>query len=114
MTEETNQPQERQMTPEEIKIRKAEMIAYWKEDQAFLKAQVAHETLITELEELKARQIFAQVKIANLMAPPPQYEPEAGPVAKPEAPPTSSASRPRKLKTEMITPVVDPKTTTVA
>ena len=107
MSEETNQPQERQLTPEEISVRKSEMMAYWKAEMPFLKAQVAFETLQTELEELRARQVFAHVKTANLLAAPPQEE-APKPVGNPVPP------GPRKLKTEPIAPVVNPAVTTVA
>jgi len=61
----------RQMTPEEMKQRKLEMDLFFKEEIPFLEEQTKYETLVTGIEELRARRVRAQQMIASALAPPP-------------------------------------------
>ncbi len=66
----------REPTPEEIEQIKIERTTYWESMIPFLTKQAEYERLVTELEELHMRKIFAQVKVANMVADPPQPEGE--------------------------------------
>lgn len=62
------------MTPEEYKEKKEKMMEYYKGEMDFLEVSKAYESLRTDIEELRMRQVYAQVKIANLIAPPPEED----------------------------------------
>lgn len=62
------------LTPEQIEERKKEMLQYYDNQIPFLTRQREYETLVTDLDELRMRQVFAQVKIANLLAQPPKED----------------------------------------
>lgn len=63
-----------QLTPEEITRRKEEMIRYFKGEMEFLTAQKEYQQVVTELEELRARHVRAQIMIANALAPEPEAD----------------------------------------
>lgn len=44
----------------------------WEEQIPFLLKQKEYQTLVTEIDELQLRSVHAQVRMANLMAPPPE------------------------------------------
>lgn len=56
------------LTPEQIKDRKLQMTAYWKEQKSFLTAQRDHQKLLTEIDELITRSVIAQMQMANILA----------------------------------------------
>ena len=60
------------LSSEELAKRKQEMLAYYDEQLPFLTKQKEYETVITEIEELRMRRIYAQVKIGNMLAPEPE------------------------------------------
>lgn len=82
-TEPTNQIP----SQEELEKRQSEVSAYYEKQIPFLKIQKEYETLITELEELELRRFIAQMKVAQIMAPPPKEEEQ-----------TDNSSKPRSLK----------------
>lgn len=69
----------REPTPEEIEQIKIERTTYWDSMIPFLTKQAEYERLVTELEELHMRKIFAQVKVANMVAPSPEESAEDKP-----------------------------------
>ena len=72
--------QKETITPEEYKRRKEEAMGFWDNEIPALKKQIEYQSLVTDLEELRARYIRAQVMIANTLAPPPddmdKHDPE--------------------------------------
>lgn len=86
-----------QLTPEEIARRKEEMIRYFKGEMDFLTAQKEYQQVVTELEELRARHVRAQIMIANALAPEPEPEGPQVPVT-PQTEGKIAPSHERKLK----------------
>ena len=79
--------EENELSREEYIARRQELQSHYTEEVEFLKIQKEYESLLTEIDELRAKRIFNQVRISQLMAGP-ESEPE-------EERPTKS----RKLKT---------------
>jgi CBS-domain-containing membrane protein len=69
--------QQREFTDAEIQEKKAEMISFFKEQSEILEVQKNYETLLTEIEELRARRAMANMRIAQIMAPPPETDEES-------------------------------------
>lgn len=86
-----------QLTPEEIARRKDEMIRYFKGEMEFLTAQKEYQQVVTELEELRARHVRAQIMIANALAPEPEPEGPQVPVT-PQTEGKIAPAHERKLK----------------
>lgn len=68
--------QQTEFTEAEIQEKKAEMLAFFKEQTEILTAQKEYETVLTELEELRARRALANMRVAQIMAPAPSQENE--------------------------------------
>ena len=64
MSEETN----RQLTPEEVKARRAEITKFYKDQIPHLKVQAEYERLMTEIEENRAKRAQAQGFLAEIYA----------------------------------------------
>jgi hypothetical protein len=64
--------QNQQFTDEEIAEKKEELMAFYKEQIEVLQLQKDYEALATDIEELRARRLIAQVRIAQMMAPSPE------------------------------------------
>lgn len=64
------QPQE--ISREEYLKRKEDMVQHFEEQIPFLELQKKYQTLLTEIEELRARYVRAQMMIAQAIAPPPE------------------------------------------
>lgn len=61
-----------QFTDAEIAEKKEELIAFYKEQIEVLQLQKDYEALATDIEELRARRVIAQVRVAQMMAPAPE------------------------------------------
>jgi hypothetical protein len=57
------------LTPEEVKERKEKLIEYYTEQVNFLTVQLKYETLVTDIEEQRAKRLQFQVMVANMLAP---------------------------------------------
>jgi len=66
--------QQVEFTDAEIQEKKAEMISFFKEQVEILTAQKEYETVLTELDELRARRALANMRVTQIMAPPPSPE----------------------------------------
>lgn len=66
--------QQKEMSPQEMAERKTKLTKFYKEQIEFLKVQLAYETLVADVEDQRARAIFAQVKVGQMLATPPQSE----------------------------------------
>lgn len=64
--------QQKEMSKEEMAERKAKLTQFYKEQIEFLKIQLEYESLVADVEDQRARAIFAQVKIGQMLATPPQ------------------------------------------
>lgn len=69
-----SQDTEEKLSPEQYAVKKAEILKFYQEELPFLLKKKEYETVLTELDELQMRRVFAQVKIANLIAEPPVNE----------------------------------------
>lgn len=74
----------REMTPEEMEQRKKEMDMFFEKEIPFLHRQTEYETLVTGIEELRARRVRAQIMIAQALAPEPKEQSEKIPTKTPE------------------------------
>ena len=57
------------LTPEEVKERKEKLTQYYTEQVEFLTVQLQYETLVTDIEEQRAKRLQFQVMVANMLAP---------------------------------------------
>jgi hypothetical protein len=62
---------QQEMSKEEMAARKAKLTQFYKEQIQFLKTQLEYETLVADVEDQRARAIFAQVKVGQMLATPP-------------------------------------------
>jgi hypothetical protein len=94
---ETNQ-QDREPTEAELKAYREKMIQYYKEQIPLLKSQKEYETLLADIEEARAKRVTMTMRIAQIMAGPPQPKEEE----RPNPPdPASEEERPtRQLRKE--------------
>ena len=76
--ESTGNPSEEevQLSKEEIKARRTEITAYYKDHIKDLKVQKEYEELLRDIEKMRAERIQAQMFIAQTMAGPEQGTPE--------------------------------------
>lgn len=99
---ETNQDN-RELSPEEIKAYRMQMTEFYKTQIPTLKLQKEYETLLADIEEARAKRMTMTIRMAQMMAGPPQ-EPEGTDDKKPEPSPeqgNQEGPKPeRKLKTE--------------
>jgi len=87
--------QQEMFTPEQIEEKKAELMAFYSEQIQVLQLQKDYETLATEIEELRARRLVAQMRQAQIMAPAPQESDDA-----PETAEETAEIRKRVLRKE--------------
>jgi len=58
----------KELTPEEVKERKEKLVQYYTEQVEFLTVQLEYETLVTNIEEQRAKRLQFQVMVANMLA----------------------------------------------
>jgi hypothetical protein len=87
--------QQEMFTHEQIEEKKAELMAFYSEQIEVLQLQKDYETLATEIEELRARRLVAQMRQAQIMAPAPQEGDDA-----PETAEETAEIRKRVLRKE--------------
>jgi hypothetical protein len=59
----------KELTPEEVRERKDKLVQYYTEQVEFLAVQLEYETLVTNIEEQRAKRLQFQVMVANMLAP---------------------------------------------
>ena len=64
----------KELTPEEVKERKERLSQYYAEQVEFLTVQLEYETLVTQIEEQRAKRLQYQVMVANMLADEPEEE----------------------------------------
>lgn len=62
----------KELTPEEVKERKEKLTQYYTEQVQFLTVQLEYETLVTQIEEQRAKRLQYQVMVANMLADEPE------------------------------------------
>lgn len=62
----------KELTPEEVKERKEKLVQYYAEQVEFLTVQLEYETLVTQIEEQRAKRLQYQVMVANMLADEPE------------------------------------------
>lgn len=65
-----------ELSKEQLVERQKEIHEYYTSQIPFLQTQKEYETIVTELEELELRRMMARMRMAQIMAPPPN-EPES-------------------------------------
>lgn len=69
----------KELTPEEVKERKEKLVQYYTEQVEFLTVQLEYETLVTQIEEQRAKRLQYQVMVANMLADEPEEQEEEKP-----------------------------------
>ncbi len=82
--------EEKEMSREEYIAHRDELKNHYASEIDFLKIQKEYETLLTEIDEIRARRIINQVRVSELLA---------GPSSEDEMP-AEVPTKARKLKTE--------------
>jgi hypothetical protein len=95
MSQETNQETAEKLTPEQLEQRRKELVLHYEKQNYVLKAQLAYETTMADIEEQRARRMTMIMRQAQMAAPQPEEE-EEEPSETP-APPTEEPKE-RKLK----------------
>jgi hypothetical protein len=72
--------EQKDLTPEEIQERKEKLLSYYQEQVKFLTVQLEYETLVTDIEEQRAKRVQIQAAIAGYFAPEPEEEEEETPL----------------------------------
>jgi hypothetical protein len=62
-----NQNQERIFTPEELEVKRQEMLKYYQDSMPYLKAQFEHEEMLFKIDEVRFKRTAVQVQYATLM-----------------------------------------------
>jgi len=81
------------LSPEELAVKKEEMLQFYKESMPYLEAQFQYEKMLSEIDEMRLKRTQIQMTYAQMMAPP-----EEEPMPKEE--PVHEPVKKRKLKTE--------------
>lgn len=87
-----NQQEFEQLTEEQLKERKDEMLSFYQESMPYLEAQLSYEKTLTEIEEQRFKRATYQMQWAMMMQNPESEMPENSPEEEP------SADKPKKLK----------------
>jgi len=90
----TNNSEDRELTPEEIKAYKDQQHKHYKEQLPFLKTTLEYERYIADIEEARLKYYTMRMRIAQLLAPPAPERPEGPEVSEEETP----VRKERKLK----------------
>jgi hypothetical protein len=100
MSQETNQETAEQLTPEQLKKRRDDLVNYYKNQTLVLEAQLKYENVMADIEEARVKRMTMIMRQAQ-MAAPPQEEEEEDDSLTPDPTPEPEATQPkeRKLKT---------------
>jgi len=84
-----NPNQQENLSPEELALKKEEMLQFYEESMPYLEAQLNYEKLLSDIDEMRFKRTQIQMQYAMMMAPPEDGEespmPEA-PLAPQKAP----------------------------
>ena len=62
-----NQNQERVFTPEEMEVKRKEMLKFYKDSMPYLKAQFEHEEMLMKIDEVRFKRTNIQMQYAMMM-----------------------------------------------
>ncbi len=82
------------LSPEELKVKKEEMLQFYKESMPYLEAQLDYEKMLSEIDEMRLKRTQIQMAYAQMMAPP---EDDGVPM-----PPEEAPKKKRTLKKETV------------
>jgi len=101
MSQETNQETAEQLTPEQLKKRRDDLISYYKNQTLVLEAQFKYESVMADIEEQRVKRMTMIMRQAQMAAPPQEEEEEEVDSLTPDPTPEPEATQPkeRKLKT---------------
>ena len=69
-----NQQQEQNLTPEELALRKEEMLKFYTESLPYLEAQYKYEDMLMKLDEVRFKRTSIQMQFAMMMQGPESEE----------------------------------------
>ena len=101
MSQETNQETAEQLTPEQLKKRRDDLVNYYKNQTLVLEAQLKYENVMADIEEARVKRMTMIMRQAQ-MAAPEQEEEEEEPLNETPTPtpePEPAQTKERKLKT---------------
>lgn len=100
MSQETNQETAEQLTPEQLKKRRDDLITYYKNQTAVLEAQFKYESVMADIEEQRVKRMTMIMRQAQMAAPQQEEEEEEEPLNDTPTPePEVAQPKERKLKT---------------
>lgn len=100
MSQETNQETAEQLTPEQLKKRRDDLITYYKNQTAVLEAQFKYEAVMADIEEQRVKRMTMIMRQAQMAAPQQEEEEEEEPLNETPTPkPEVTQPKERKLKT---------------
>jgi hypothetical protein len=101
MSQETNQETAEQLTPEQLKKRRDDLINYYKNQTLVLEAQFKYESVMADIEEQRVKRMTMIMRQAQMAAPQQEEEEEEELSAKSNLTPEPEPEQPkeRKLKT---------------
>ena len=101
MSQETNQETAEQLTPEQLKKRRDDLITYYKNQTLVLEAQFKYESVMADIEEQRVKRMTMIMRQAQMAAPQQDEEEEEEPSAESNLTPEPEPEQPkeRKLKT---------------
>lgn len=100
MSQETNQETAEQLTPEQLKKRRDDLINYYKNQTLVLEAQFKYESVMADIEEQRVKRMTMIMRQAQMAAPQQEEEEEEEPSNETSTPePEATQPKERKLKT---------------
>jgi hypothetical protein len=100
MSQETNQETAEQLTPEQLKKRRDDLITYYKNQTAVLEAQFKYESVMADIEEQRVKRMTMIMRQAQMAAPQQEEEEEEESLNETPTPePEVTQPKERKLKT---------------
>ena len=81
-----NQNQERVFTPEEMEVKRKEMLKFYKDSMPYLKAQFEHEEMLMKIDEVRFKRTSIQMQYAVMMNQMQEGDQEEKELAKEEYP----------------------------
>ena len=82
------------LSPEELVAKRAEITAYYEEHIPSLQTQLEYETLLRDIEKMRAERLQAQMFVAKSMAPTPEAPDNNGrPIQQPPPPKSAKSNK---------------------
>ena len=98
MSQETNQETAEQLTPEQLKKRRDDLINYYKNQTLVLEAQFKYESVMADIEEQRVKRMTMIMRQAQMAAPQQDEEEEEDPSAESNLTPEPEPQQPKERK----------------